>query len=233
MKIFIVRIGDKYGVGYENYLVKKLSKYEVIWIRKPFDPRVKLQWNKLKVMSLKIKEPVCVIDIDILLINDYLKLFEHPINRGEFLSIPGWWRDDFGSFKINGGFYKYFPEDCNYIFDKFMTKPKFWQNYYILKKITKGPINGEQYFIEDSVNERLTLKLIPIAWVTRMASKEFIENNKDSELNRFFSHNFDKWIKFMNNKYTNLTGNKFFFRNEKFHNEIKLVHYTHHNNKPF
>ena len=35
-----------------------------------------------------------------------------------------------------------------------------------------------QYFIEDSVNERLTLKLIPIAWVTRMASKEFIENNK-------------------------------------------------------
>ena len=33
------------------------------------------------------------------------KIFEYPIERGEFLAKPGWWRDtDNSKYKINGGF---------------------------------------------------------------------------------------------------------------------------------
>jgi hypothetical protein len=42
MKIFAVRIGDKYGPEYETYLEKKLSDYELVWIREPYHPDVTL-----------------------------------------------------------------------------------------------------------------------------------------------------------------------------------------------
>ena len=112
MKIFCVRIGDKYGPEYETYLEEKLPEYDFHWIRKPFDKRIALQWNKMAIMNLDIDEPVCVMDIDVLLINDYRQVFEYPIKRGQFLAMPGWWRDsDYHEFKINGGFQKYYPTD--------------------------------------------------------------------------------------------------------------------------
>ena len=36
-------------------------------------------------MNLDVDEPICVMDIDILLVNDYKKIFEFPIERGGFL----------------------------------------------------------------------------------------------------------------------------------------------------
>ena len=73
MKIICIRIGDKYGQLYEEYLKEKLPEHEFIWIKEPYDPRVLLQWNKMYGMNLDIDEPICVIDIDILLVNDYYK----------------------------------------------------------------------------------------------------------------------------------------------------------------
>ena len=70
MKIFAVRIGEKYGPEYETYLERKLSKYEIMWIREPYDSRVELQWNKMWAMQQNIDEPICVMDIDVLLVND-------------------------------------------------------------------------------------------------------------------------------------------------------------------
>ena len=113
MKIVAVRIGDKYGKEYETYLENKLSKYELIWIREPYDERVILQWNKMWGMQLEIDEPICVMDIDVLLINDYEKIFEYPVERGQFVAMPGWWRDTKkNGYNINGGFFKYHPKDC-------------------------------------------------------------------------------------------------------------------------
>src|SRR6056300_1349892 len=124
MKIIAVRIGDRYGPEYETYLESKLPEYEFVWIREPCDPNVRLQWNKMIGMTLDTDEPICVMDIEVLLINDYKKIFEYPIERGQFLAAPGWWRwgsDDVEKrFTINGGFYKYYPKDCRYIYDKFM-----------------------------------------------------------------------------------------------------------------
>ena len=105
MKIVAIRIGDRYGLEYEKYLEDKLSEYEFIWIRKPIRDDVLLQWNKMYAMSLDIDEPVVVMDIDVLLTNNYKELFEYPIKKGQFVSIPGWWRDTENKrYKINGGF---------------------------------------------------------------------------------------------------------------------------------
>mgnify|MGYP000666153924 CR=1 FL=1 len=143
MKVFAVRIGDKYGPEYETYLDKKLHEYEFIWVLEPIQDNVQLQWNKMYGMNLDIDEPICVIDIDILLINDYTKIFEYPIKRGEFIAMPGWWRDtNQEKYKINGWFFKYYPKDVKYIYDKFMKNPGYWKKYYIKNGTTKGPING-------------------------------------------------------------------------------------------
>ena len=211
MKIYCVRIGDKYGPEYEDYINKKLADYEVVWIREPYDDRIALQWNKMMVMGLDSQEPVVVIDIDILLVNDYKELFDYPIERGEFLSINSWWRDN--PCKINGGFFKYYPIDCNPIYDKFMEAPQHWQSYYIRNKMTIGPVNGEQNFVYDSVLELgLKIKSVPNDWLTRWVSDGVEETAWHDAMEALYGD----WI----------------FRGGKFNPRIKLVHFTNSLNKP-
>ena len=223
MKIFAVRIGDRYGPEYEAYLQRKLPEYEFHWIREPMQPDILMQWNKMAVMNMDIDEPVCVMDIDVLLVNDYKRIFECPVDRGEFVAIPGWWRDtEREGYKINGGFFKYYPTDCKYIYQKFMSDHIKWQRHYIDNGVTKGPINGEQYFVEDAVNERLKLKLIPDSWVCRWASNESVLHGQDIH----------KWQIKQMMKYKMLTGNEYIYMGGEFHPDIKLVHFTHAANKP-
>jgi hypothetical protein len=221
MKIICIRIGNKYGQLYEEYLKEKLPEHEFIWIKEPYDPRVLLQWNKMYGMNLDIDEPICVIDIDILLVNDYKKIFDYPIKKGQFLAMPGWWRDN-SEYKINGGFFKYYPKDCKYIYDKFMSDIDYWQNYYIKNGTTRGPVNGEQYFVEDSVKEKLELITIPDSWVTRWCSTSDVIGGKDLK----------KWHFETTLKYKELTNNEYVYLGGEFHNDIKLVHFTNSINKP-
>ena len=163
-KVLAVRIGDKYGPEHEEYINSKIPNVE--WIHESFDPRVKLQWNKLIGMSYDIDEPLVVIDIDILLLNDYMDLINYPIKPGQFVSMTPWWKESFDlKYKMHGGFQKYYPKDCKYIFNKFMSDPEYWQEYYIKNGTTIGPVNGEQFFVEDSVNEQLTLTYVPQEWI--------------------------------------------------------------------
>ena len=223
MKIVAVRIGDKYGPEYEKYLEKKLPNHEFIWVREPYDDGVVLQWNKMWGMQLDIDEPICVMDIDVLLVNDYEKIFDYPVKRGQFVAMPGWWRDTSkNGYKINGGFFKYYPKDCKYIFDKFMTDPHHWQHYYINNGTTKGPVNGEQYFVEDSANEKLELVTLSDAWFTRWVTDESINYGKDMT----------QWQIQLTNKYIKLTGNDYIYLGGEFHEDIKFVHFTHSLNKP-
>jgi len=211
MKIYCVSIGEKYGPQFEKYLENKLGK--INWIREQIAPNVPLQWNKMYPMSLKDTEPVCVIDLDIVLENDYMDLFNYPIERGEFLSIHGWWRDAPG-YTLNGGFFKYYPIDCNYIYEKFMSSIEKWKVHYIKNKTTIGPVNGEQYFVEDSVNEKLKLKLAPSSWVTRWKND--------------YSH---IWFEELTKKYTEASGEDY-LKEDNWNPNIKLVHYNHTLNYP-
>ena len=146
-------------------------------------------------MSLDIDEPIFFIDIDILLTNDFKKLFDYPIKNGQFLAMPGWWREE-QKYKINGGFFKYYPKDCKYIYNKFMKDVDYWQSYYIKNGTTIGPVNGEQYFVEDSVKERLELITIPDSWVTRWCSNSDV-----------IGKNLYDWQFKMTTKYKELTNN--------------------------
>ena len=222
MDIIAVRIGDKYGPEYEEYLNKKLSKYNIQWIHEPYDNRVTLQWNKMWGMQLDQDEPICVIDIDVLLINDYEKIFDFPIERGQFVAMPGWWRNDSDTYKINGGFFKYYPKDCLYIYEKFMKDIPYWQSYYIKNGQTTGPVNGEQYFVEDSVKERLELITLPNKWFTRWIADDKVIDFKNNST----------WQYSMTKRYEKTTGNTWIYLGDEFHPDIKFVHFTNHRNKP-
>ena len=222
MDIIAVRIGDKYGPEYETYLEKKLPEHNLIWIRKPYDPRVTLQWNKMWGMQMDTDEPICVMDIDMLLVNDYQKVFDYPIKPGQFLAMPGWWRNDSDTYKINGGFFKYYPKDCRYIYDKFMDDILYWQAFYIKNGQTTGPVNGEQYFVADSVKEKLELITLPDGWVTRWIADDKVIDFK----------NFRNWQLKMSKRYEELSGNNYIYLGGEFHPDIKVVHFTNHRNKP-
>jgi len=214
MKVYCVRIGNKYGPEYEDYINTKLKDYNVIWIREPYDKKIPLQWNKLQCMALSDEEPIVVLDIDIILTGDYKVLFDYPIERGEFLSIPSWWSSRWPKWEINGGFQKYYPIDCNYIYDIFMNNPSHWLMHYIKTGVTIGPVNGEQFFVEEHVKQKLKLKLIPNSWITRWSN--------DEDLN-----------KRINNKYENVNGYPAFdYCKNEFNSNIKLVHFNTSLNKP-
>jgi len=152
--------------------------------------------------------------ITILLENNFHELFEYPIQRGEFLSIPAWWNERAG-YLLNGGFFKYHPKDCKYIFDEFINNSKHWQSHYIKEGITVGPVNGEQYFVEDQVKKHLDLKFVPKSWVTRWTN--------DSSKNMKIS---DRWRKKVED--TQL----FYHEHNKFNENVKFVHFTTSLNKP-
>ena len=125
--------------------------------------------------------------------------------------MPCWWKDTVkGDYKMNGGFQKYYPKDVRYVFDEFMSKPKYWMNYYIENETTIGPVNGEQYFVEDMVKKKLNLKFLPESWVCRW--KLNCDKAYSIKLNHDYPH---EWL--------HLGG--------EFHPDIKLIHYL--NQKPF
>jgi hypothetical protein len=176
VKVYAVRVGDKYGVEHEEYLKSKLP--DITFLRDSEHPFLR-QWNKLRFMEIDTDDPICVIDLDIELMNDYMELFEYPLQRGEFVGIPAWWKDtDKPGYELNGGFYKYYPKDCKYIAKKFRSDPGKWSEHYIRNGTTVGPINGEQYFVEDSVRERLSLRLVSQDWVAHGPNFIFHEELK-------------------------------------------------------
>lgn len=203
-RVLAVRIGDKYGPEYEEYLKSKIPNID--FLRKS-DDRFKLQWNKVGFMNYPIDEPIVVIDIDILLMNDYMELIEYPIKKGQFLGLNAWWKDSHDtSYSLNGAFYKYYPRDCNYIYRKLCRDPHHWQHHYITNGTTHGPVNGEQYFVEDSVKERLELIYVPSDWFGKM------QLNPGTQ-----------WINDCNAAYP---GDYFYdLREKKFNSNVKLVHF--------
>ena len=165
MRIYCVRIGNKYGQQYEDYMNDRLSDHEVIWIKEPIRPNIPLQWNKMAAMNDDSNEPILVLDIDKLLINNYKEAIEYPIKHGEFLAAPNPWSKS--KIAMSGGFYKFYPRECKYIYDSYINNIDYHTNYYIKNGYTIGPVNGEYLFVHDMIQKKLKLKLLPDAWVTR------------------------------------------------------------------
>ena len=163
MDVRAVRIGNRYGPEYEDYLKSKIPNIQFLNENKD---GLWYQWNKIHLFNLDVDLPVCVIDIDITLHNDYELMFNYPINRGEFLTIRQHWDSNSAS-KLNGGFYKFYPQDTKYIYDIMMSDKKKWMNYFIANGTKPGPINGEENFVEKFAELELDIIYLPDTWTTR------------------------------------------------------------------
>jgi len=214
MKIYCVRIGDKYGQQYEDYMNDKLADYEVIWIKEPIKPNVPLQWNKMVAMNDDSDEPVVVLDIDKIFINDYKEALDYSIKPGEFLAAPYWWGN--GRIPMSGGFYKFYPKDCKYIYNNYINNIDYYTNYYIKNGYTTGPVNGEFLYVHYMLQRELKLITLPDAWVTRWTSEEFDLSGE---------HRSD-----LKHRYRTATGN--YLYKDEFNPMIKIVHFTNSLNKP-
>ena len=199
-RVFAVRVGDKYGPHYEDYINSKIPNVE--WIKEEVvGPR---QWNKLYPMSLDIDEPVVVIDIDMMLIHNYMDVINYPIQPGEFLAAKSWWGDTrTPGYSIQGGFQKYYPKECRYIYEEFVSKPDYWMEYYPKKEVTCADM-GEQYFVEDMARQKLNIKHLPDAWITRWENQ--MSRRLLLDLNRHYPAD---WLHL----------------GQEFHQEVRLVHF--------
>jgi hypothetical protein len=198
--VYTCRIGDKYGFDYEINLIEKIDRVHVIHSEKN---GLKLQWNKLNFFNLDIDEPIVVLDIDIDLINKYEDILNYPIERGQFLSMRSWWEDS-SDCELNGGFYKFYPSDTKYIYEKFMSNKEYYENFWIELGSKPGPVNGEENFVEWMVKKELDLKFVPDTWVGRMVEKPTKE-----------------WLAQANRKYP---GSYFYL--DQINPDVKLLHYT-------
>ena len=214
MRVYCVRIGDKYGQQYEDYMNEKLADYEVIWIKEPIKPNVPLQWNKMVAMNDDSDEPVVVLDIDKIFINDYKEALDYSIKPGEFLAAPYWWGN--GRIPMSGGFYKFYPKDCKYIYNNYINNIDYYTNYYIKNGYTIGPVNGEFLYVHYMLQRELKLITLPDAWVTRWTSEEFDLSGE---------HRSD-----LKHRYRTATGN--YLYKDEFNPMIKIVHFTNSLNKP-
>lgn len=211
VKVFCVRIGTKYGPEYEDYINSKLEGHDVHWIREPYHKWIPLQWNKLQVFNMDIDEPVIVMDIDKLLINDYEEVINYPCKKDEFVSIPYWWNFVGTPYKMSGGFYKFWPKYNKNIWDTFVVDIPGWTNHYIKSGLTYGPVNGEFMYVQEHIETEMVL--MPDAWFTRWISDPNISTSK------------------IEDKYLEITGNKL-YDGRDFHGDVKIVHFTRSNNKP-
>lgn len=203
-QVFALRIGHKYNQDVEDYINSKIPN--VHWIREEKD-NFRLQWNKIHLMNLDIDNPIVVIDIDMIFINDYMEAINFPIQPGEFLAAKSWWlQGNDVRYQLNGGFQKYYPKDCKYIYNEFKVNRKFWESYYINQGITKGPVNGEQQFVLDMVQKQLSIKYLPDSWFIKMENR--LSDEYLRSLNFMYPH---EWA----------------FLNDEFHPDIKMVHFMH------
>lgn len=176
MEIRAVRIGNRYDERYEDYLKLRLPEIKFLNENKE---GLWYQWNKIHFFNLDIDEPVCVIDIDLELMNDYMDIFNYPIERGEFLTMRQHW-DPNSKAILNGGFYKFYPKDTKYIYERMMEAPEYWMRYFIDIGVKPGPFNGEENFVEMVASERLKIKYIPDNWCSRNTTADYA--NKELRL---------------------------------------------------
>ena len=147
-------------------------------------------------------------------INNYKEALDYSIKPGEFLAAPYWWGN--GKIPMSGGFYKFYPKDCKYIYNNYINNIDYYTNYYIKNGYTTGPVNGEFLYVHYMLQRELKLITLPDAWVTRWTSEEFDLSGE---------HRSD-----LKHRYRTATGN--YLYKDEFNPMIKIVHFTNSLNKP-
>jgi len=98
----------------------------------------------------------------------------------------------------------FYQGDTKHLYDTFYEKPKHWQRYYIIRGRAKGPVNGEQNFVDEHC--RLERSWLPSEWFAKYKKDEILD------IQRLWSER--------------IHPEEYFFIAGEFHEDIKMVHFS-------
>jgi len=160
-------------------------------------------WDKIT--YFECEKPTIIMDIDILITGNLNELINYDVPKDTLAAFPRWWKR--GGCPINGGFYKINPGPNIWnVIEKFYSDPEFWIQYY--GNLVGSPGKGEQNFVYDSIRQ---IERLPGQWIGI--------HTENSE--RYDQSIMDKYYREYNLP---------LIENEKFGDQIKLVHFIYDDN---
>ena len=160
-------------------------------------------WDKIT--YFECEKPTIIMDIDILITGNLNELIDYDVPKDTLAAFPRWWKKN--GCPINGGFYKINPGPNIWnVIEKFYSDPEFWIQYY--GNLVGSPGKGEQDFVYDSIRQ---IKKLPGQWMGI--------HTENSE--RYDQNIMDKYYREYNLP---------LMKNEKFGEQIKLVHFIYDDN---
>ena len=202
--ICITHFGDKYSSKYIDNLEKGIARN----YSGDFNLIVKTDcpnghWDKIS--FFECDKPRIIMDIDFIITSNLDELFNYELEKDHLGVFPRWWRS--GGCPINGGFYKINPgNNINQVSDKFYSNPEFWISHY--GNLVGTPGKGEQDFVNDSVYHQTYL---PGQWLGIYT--EGSKRHTSEILNKYYD-----------------TYGLPLIKQNKFNNQIKLVHFIYDDN---
>lgn len=149
-------------------------------------------------------------DIDIDIIGSMDFIFAR-VKKHEFRGTRRWWweHERVGTeYALSGTMYKFQNGSHSYVYDTFELDIEYWQEYYIKNGITRGPVNGEQHYVQDQVIQHAKEKsFFPIEKIVK-----WNENDARTQIEA-------------EEKYIKLTGLNY-LEDGEFHPEVSVIHYA-------
>lgn len=185
---------------------KKLQWYKV-------DFFTKFLFYKNKLIGEGESEAIIVMDIDLEIAGNVDFLFD-PFNKDEFwCSHRLWWRwreDRNGESPVSGTVYKFMNGEFELdVYRQFEKDIPFWEEYFIKKKITVGPVNGEQHFIQAMLGKgKHNLKFFPEKHIVKWNDNDFYMQTK------------------LEKQYKDWSGNNYLEDENGFHPDVRIIHYA-------
>lgn len=180
----------------------------------------KLQWYKLDYFKKGFvpNRDQILMDIDLTIAGNVNFLFDDYI--GFVGSHRWWWRwredkeakdnnlDKNDIIALSGTVYKFGNGVHQYIVDTFEQDIKHWQEYFIKNKVTSGPVNGEQHFVQKMLKDnKAKFSYFPESHIVKW---------HDSDINMQLK---------LERDYYNWTGNHY-IETDDWHPDVRIIHYA-------
>ena len=227
IKIFCLYFEGKYTPDYIEKLYNGLKKhckvpFEFVCysdtkvvadkvIPLPKDTIIQQHWHKLSFFNKAFTGDgdIVVLDIDQVIVSNITDMIGWPVNENELVSYQKWWTKNINNTTINGGWYKFKAGSLQYVYDKYMTDPDYWQLYYYNNGMVHYKYFGEQNFVEDTVRENTGLVThMPGQWVAKY-------DNNDSKINAAYQ-----------SMYCSKFNKDFMILGDEIDEDIKIVHFA-------
>ena len=173
--IYVVCTGPNYTPAHANRFLGQLRDHVNLplklhcyttFSRDKFDPMIEVipierddgrrQWHKVDLFRMAPQNQTTFIsDLDWTFVGDVTYIFNQPVSINELIAPYRWWTRWKGkNFTINGGLYKFIGGQFDYIPEVFHKAPKYWMQRYIIDLlVAHPPINGEQNFVDEMLQQ--------------------------------------------------------------------------------